>query len=87
MARLVQSNVGTNTGLNILNIHEETGINPTTGSAREIRDILAARDKPQEKDNWNCWLLEQYIGIRKGLRSCLDNTDYIDSLIESLCST
>ena len=87
MAKLVRRNVGTNTGLNLINIGLETGVCPWLVTSREVKEILMRNETSGEKDDWKCYLLESYIDIRRRQRTELENTEYIDQLIYSLCSS
>ena len=87
MARLVRFNALSTTGLNALNIRIETGRYPWEISSREAREILSSKEKSVDSDVWRCWLLNGYIEIRNNLRAEMENTEYIENLIESLCTS
>ena len=81
MSRLVMNDVSTVTGRNCLNIRLEIGETPYNSTSKYIREYIP------EEYIWSCWLLEKYIEIRRRLRRNLDDTVYIDELIDSLCSS
>ena len=87
MARLVRGNVSTNTGLNLINIRLETGLCPWLATSREVKDILTLNESSGYKEGWKCHLLERYLEIRRRQRLELDNTEYIDQLILSICTS
>ena len=87
LSRMVANNVSTITGRNILNIKLETGISPVKTTSKLLEYILNMQEKSVDIKEWDSWLLEKYLDIRNDLRSKGENTEYIDSLIVSLCSS
>ena len=87
MSRLVMNDVSTVTGSNCINIRLEIGQTPYNSSSKYIRENILMKEYIPEEYIWSCWLLERYIEIRRRLRRNLDDTTYIDELIDSLCSS
>ena len=87
MAELVKKKVRTSTGLNLLNIYLEFKVYPWTVLVFKIKEILVEKERMGETDVWKCWLFHNYIDIRDKLRGEFENTDYIDLLITSLCTS
>ena len=87
VSRLVGRNAQTVTGLNLLNIRKET--NQTQYSnARQVRKALYDMYfDTQSDDEWKTVLLFKYLRLRNELRSKMEETSYIDDLINSLCSS
>ena len=87
VSKLVSINAQTVTGLNLLNIRKET--NQTQYSnARQVRKALYDMYfDTQSDDEWKTVLLFKYLRLRKELRSKMEETSYIDDLINSLCSS
>ena len=87
VARMVGNNASTTTGSNILNISLETNLNPKTSPMSKFYDMLHQPVEIPRGSAWRINLLENYMKIREAQRLACDDTSYIDSLIESLCST
>ena len=83
----MRENVRTTMGLNLLNICLETKIYSWSVSVSNIKKILTNKKRMGDTDVWKCWLLQEYIYIRDKLRRELKNTEYIDTLISSLCTS
>ena len=87
LARIVSNDVSTNTGKNILNIKLETRESPAVSLSKNIEECLMNIDKSEPSVRWDVWLLEKYIAVRQDLCSSMNDTEYIDDLISSLCSS
>ena len=87
LARIVSNDVSTNTGKNILNIRLETRESPAVSPSKNIEKCLLNKDKNGSPVRWDVWLLAKYITVRQDLRSSLNDTEHIDDLISSLCSS
>ena len=75
------------TGRNILNIKEETGLSLLSSPLSMLNESLR-REKPvPEYQQWRLPLLQQYVEIRDEQRINLAETDVIDGLIASLCTS
>ena len=87
VARIVGSDASTNTGRNILNITLETQLNPRTSPMSQFYDVLHRPMDLPPGFSWRINLLQKYVKIRESQQLACDDTTYIDTLIESLCST
>ena len=87
VARMVGRNASTTTGLNLLNLGLETRLNPWTDKVSSFKNYFCQTEGVPEMDRWRIPLLSKYLRIRKEQSVCLENTDYIDSLITSLCTS
>ena len=65
MAEIMRKNVRTTTGLNLLNIYLETNIYPWSVLVPNIKEILINKERMGDTDEWKCWLLQNYIYIRR----------------------
>ena len=87
VARIVGRNASTTTGLNLLNLRLETKLNPWTCSVNSFKEYFWKTEEVPEMERWRLPLLEKYLRIREEqIVSCHD-TEYIDSLISSLCTS
>ena len=64
-----------------------SGLCPWLATSREVKDILTLNESSGYKEGWKCHLLERYLEIRRRQRLELDNTEYIDQLILSICTS
>ena len=87
LARVVGQDASSVTGRNLLNIHQETQLRPTSSPISKFHEILSKPTDVPPGSKWKIPLLEKYVQIRKSQQLKCENTSYIDSLIDSLCST
>ena len=87
VSRIVGRNAGSNTGLNLLNIHLETSLNPRSSQLSKFKEHFQTKPEVPAVDLWRLPLLEKYLKIRNEQNILCENTDYITSLINSLCSS
>ena len=87
VSRIVGRNASTTTGLNLLNIQLETNLNPWSSSLSKFKDHFQTTPPVPEVDFWRIPLLEKYLKIRKEQITSCEDTEYINTLISSLCST
>ena len=88
VSRIVGRNASTTTGRNLLNLQLETGLNTRVDSLGKFKDHFQAAVEPVPKlDVWRIPLLTKYLKIRQEQNAICENTDYINSLISSLCSS
>ena len=87
IARIVAMNASSNTGANLLNIKLETNLSSWSAPLFKFKDVIFRPSPIPDQDRWRLSLLPKYIDIRKKqLLDCSD-TEFIDNLIESLCSS
>ena len=87
LARIAGRNASSVTGRNILNISLETNLNPLLSPLARLKEVLSRPTPVPEADQWRIRLLPKYIKLRDSLLvECVD-TQFIDELIESLCSS
>ena len=87
VARIVGRNAGTTTGLNLLNLRLETKLNPWTSSVKSYKDYFCEIEVAPEMERWRLPLLKKYLKIRDEQTVSCQDTEYIDSLISSLCTS
>ena len=87
IARIVGRNAATTTGLNVLNIQLETSLNPRVSPLPRFREHFQKQPDVPQADLWRLPLLEKYLMTRKELLTQCVDTEYITSLINSLCSS
>ena len=86
VARLVGKDAKSVTGKNLLNIRLETKLNVFSAPLQKIKDAISLATPPAP-EQWKLYLLDKYISRRKDLRTRCEETNYLDNLIDSLCST
>ena len=87
LARVAGRNASTVTGRNILNIYLETNLNPILSPLSRIKEALSTPTPVPDADLWRPRLLPKYVHLRQNLLAKCEDTNYIDGLIESLCSS
>ena len=86
VASLAGRDKSSTTGINLAKIHAETGLNPFTVSPKKVRVALEEREETvPTQDLWRIPLLQKLLTQRCDLVVSCDNTDEINSLIDSLC--
>ena len=86
LVNIVARDVRSTTARNLKLIEEETGQNPWKTNKIKVQAKLQRKPVPAE-DNWRVPLLYQFLSRRHELEANLENTDCINSLIDSLCSS
>ena len=87
IARVIGQNATTTTGKNLLNISLETNLSTWSSPLSKFHEVIEKEREAPEEEKWRISLLQGYLKIRQEqLLSCCD-TEYIDNLISSLCST
>ena len=84
VAKIIAHSMGSTTGRNMAMIRRETGLNPWDATPVQVRDNLPSAAVPQQ-DKWRLNLLQKYIAQRRKMEIDLDDTQHINSLINSLC--
>ena len=87
VARVSATDVSSNTGLNLLNFKLESNLCAVTSPIMKIKEFLFRPMPVPESDEWRIAVLSSYLETRNSLKSSLSNTEFIDNLIDSLCST
>ena len=87
VARISGMDVSSVTGRNILNIKEETGLSLLSSPLSMLNESLRRAKPVPEYQQWRLPLLQQYVEIRDEQRINLAETDVIDGLIASLCTS
>ena len=87
VARIAGMDVSSNTGKNILNIKLETRLCPAVSPLYQIKEFFGKPTPFPESQQWRLPMLLKYVNIRDDQQVNLERTDYIDSLITSLCTT
>ena len=87
VSRIAGMDVSSNMGKNLLNIKLETGFCPSVSPSFKIKSFFGTPSIVPESQQWRLPLLLEYLGLREVQQNNLSRTDYIDSLIRSLCIT
>ena len=87
LARIVGQDASSTTGNNILNIRLETQLQPRTSPLSKFHDALTKPSPVPAGCSWRIALLEKYVKIRKSQLLSCEDTAFIDTLIEGICST
>ena len=87
ISRIVGQDAATTTGNNLLSLSIETGINAKAAPISKIKEALEVKTMVPEADSWRLPLVSKYIQIRNEQKTACENTDYIDDLLSSLCSS
>ena len=88
VANLAGHDVSSTTGGNLYRLAQETGLNPWIASPDMVRIALQEKDTVvPEEDRWRLPLLEKLLIQRFNMKSLLQNTKAVQSLIDSLCSS
>ena len=74
------------TGSNLIKIGIETGLDPWATPSWRIRNAIGKAEVPVG-DGWRGQLLRKLIAARKEMETNSEDTDEVQDLIESLCST
>ena len=88
MANIVTSDIRSNTGSNVHYIRQQTGLNPTVHSTREIKQAQSdAKVEPSIPDQWRVRFLEKLLAERGELHYLGDDirANNITLLINSIC--
>ena len=86
LANIVARDIRSTTGRNLHLIQEETGVDPWTASDQMVKESLV-RDPVPDRDQWRISLLCQFLGERQEMETNMVNSDTIQDLIDSLCSS
>ena len=86
MAKLVQNDKSSITGMNLEKICQETGIRNLEASSSQIMVALAPSDPP-ENELWRIPLLKSYLTKRRNMELEVVDTKEINILIDALCTT
>ena len=88
VANLVGRDMGSTTGSNISKLAQETGTNPWSASSSMTTQALEKGTimVPNE-DNWRLPLLDKLLVQRYEMEMQVTNTDAIQDMIDSLCSS
>ena len=73
-------------GRNVYNIRAEFDLEPWRDSSRLFHKQYNFHEVP-EVDKWRLPLLKQMLNTRYEMKVCGDDTETIDGLIDSLCSS
>ena len=87
ISRIASVNVSSNTGANLLNIKLESKLCPWSAPLSRFKDVLFRPSPIPDQEHWRVSLLPKYINIRKKQQLDCSDTEFIDNLIESLCSS
>ena len=87
ISRIVGQDAASTTGNNLLSLRIETGLDAKTAPISKVKEALDVKMTVPEVDCWRLPLVSKYIKIRSELKTACENTDYIDDLLNSLCSS
>ena len=86
-SRIVGQDAVTTIGNNLLSLSIVTGLNAKAAPISKIKEALEVKMMVPEADSWRLPLVSKYIQIRNEQKTACENTDYIDDLLSSLCSS
>ena len=79
---------GSTTGTNVARLHEETGLNTWTVTPAHVRKVLLeAEQAVPDNQQWSITLLQKLLDERRVMESEFSNTENINDLISSLCTS
>ena len=87
VSRIVGKDATTTTGNNLLSLRLETGLDVRLGQVLKTKKALDVKPAVPEVDSWRLPLLSKYLKNRSDLKISCENTERIDELISSLCSS
>ena len=88
VASIVAKDMGSTTGRNLFKLSEETGLNPWKASSSMIREALESNiARVPDVDFWRLPLLEKLLHQRYQMENELQETDKLQELVDSLCSS
>ena len=86
IARVVMRDAKTTTGRNVLNLKIETSLDAFSAPLSKFRELFSSARVPA-LDHWKLYLLSKYLKLRDDLEMKCEDTNYINDLIDSLCSS
>ena len=86
MSYIAAADIRSTTGRNSHNLTQEFQIDPWTSSPGVLKSKYSFCEVP-DVDSWRLPLLTTLLKQRYDLNACGEDTDTVDGLIESLCST
>ena len=86
LVKVVLKDKRTITSKNLEYIEKKSGIDSSSLSSNDVRNSVPLSEVP-ENQKWRLSLLPKLLKHRKELEDALENTDVVDGLINSLCSS
>ena len=86
LANIVARDIRSTTGRNLQLIEKESGLDPWTTNGHHVKEALQRTPVPAQ-DMWRLPLLNQFLTRRHELEALLEDTQAINDLIDSLCSS
>ena len=86
MSMIAAADIRSVVGRNVYNMKVEFDLNPWRDSSRLFKQKYSFHDVP-EVDKWRLPLLRQMLDNRYEMKVCGEDTEIIDGLIDSLCSS
>ena len=86
VSHIVADDVRSNTGKNCHNMLQEFNLDPWTASPAALRAKHCQYEVP-DLDRWRLPLLTNLLNQRFEIDACGEDTETVDGLIESLCSS
>ena len=83
---IIGYNCQSNTGRNLYSIQAQTGLDPYRISSRQIRDLEMGQQIPVN-EMWRIPTLDRLLKKRNDLLDNMENTDEVETLIDSVCTT
>ena len=88
MANLAAADIRSSTGNNLFNLGKEAGMDLTMDNLWEMRRVLLdLKSKVPIQDTWRLGCLRKFLSDKYALVAMDQDTDEIDSLIDSLCES
>ena len=86
LARVVVADGGSVTSDNIRHIRSVSGLSPLRYSGARIKCALPFQTVPQEQE-WRLGLLSSLLSLRREKHRSQDDTDRVEAMLVSLCTT
>ena len=88
IANIAAADIRSSTGNNLFNLGKEAGMNLTMDNLWEMRRVLLdLKTQVPISDTWRLGCLRKFLSEKYALVAMDEDTDEIDSLIESLCKS
>ena len=88
VATLAGQDKSSTTGINLMKIQNETGLNPWVATPSMTKEVLSANeDLTPQIDEWRIPYLQKLLEQRDAMEYQLEDTTELSELIDSLCSS
>ena len=85
LAQVVSEDVRSTKAMNMNLINEETGLNPYTAKASQVRNKAKKTEIPEGQE-WRISTIDYLLNERRSREANLKSTDQLTAIIDALCS-